>query len=277
MLVANAGLPGSGGLHSFSRRGDRPRARRQPARADAARARALTERWSRAAAGTCVFMSSLAGKAGCARHVGLLGDEVRPARLRARAARGPAPQGRRRLGDPARASSATRACSPTPAPSSRPSSGPSARRTSRAAVVKAIEHNRAELDVAPLPLRAGALLASLAPGPVGTIQRKLGAAATPSRSGAGRRASASAAPVPPITIVHFDRLGTPQGPRRRDPTTGTRRNGCAFCASDRWRGRSRRGAAAGAVAVGQSGPGQDRRPQGLNRLLEAEEHHPVHR
>ncbi|HWK25765.1 MAG TPA: SDR family NAD(P)-dependent oxidoreductase [Solirubrobacter sp.] len=46
------------------------------------------------------------------------------------------------------------------------------------AVVKAIEGNRAEIDVAPLPLRAGAVLASLAPGPVGTIQRKLGANAT---------------------------------------------------------------------------------------------------
>ena len=38
------------------------------------------------------------------------------------------------------------------------------------AVVKAIEHNRAEIDVAPLPLRAGALLASVAPGPVGVAQ-----------------------------------------------------------------------------------------------------------
>jgi short-subunit dehydrogenase len=46
------------------------------------------------------------------------------------------------------------------------------------AVVKAIEANRAELDVAPLPLRAGAHLAALAPGPIGTIQRKLGATAT---------------------------------------------------------------------------------------------------
>ena len=44
--------------------------------------------------------------------------------------------------------------------------------------MKAIESNRAELDVAPLPLRAGAHLAALAPGPIGTIQRKLGAAAT---------------------------------------------------------------------------------------------------
>ena len=46
------------------------------------------------------------------------------------------------------------------------------------AVVKAIEANRAELDVAPLPLRAGAHLAALAPGPIGTIQRKLGATTT---------------------------------------------------------------------------------------------------
>ena len=48
----------------------------------------------------------------------------------------------------------------------------------RARSCKAIEHNRAELDVAPLPLRAGACSPSLAPGPIGAIQRKLGAAAT---------------------------------------------------------------------------------------------------
>jgi uncharacterized protein len=58
------------------------------------------------------------------------------------------------------------------------------------AVVKAIEQNRAELDVAPLPLRAGAILAALAPGPVGTVQRKLGAAKTSdsvARGQAGKR------------------------------------------------------------------------------------------
>jgi short-subunit dehydrogenase len=46
------------------------------------------------------------------------------------------------------------------------------------AVVKAIESNRAELDVAPLPLRAGAVIASIAPGPAGAVQRRFGAAAT---------------------------------------------------------------------------------------------------
>ncbi len=42
------------------------------------------------------------------------------------------------------------------------------------AVVEAIERNRAEVDVAPLMLRAGAALAGLAPGPASTIQRKFG-------------------------------------------------------------------------------------------------------
>jgi short-subunit dehydrogenase len=46
------------------------------------------------------------------------------------------------------------------------------------AVVKAIESNRAELDVAPLPLRAGAVIASIAPGPAGAVQRRFGAAST---------------------------------------------------------------------------------------------------
>jgi short-subunit dehydrogenase len=54
------------------------------------------------------------------------------------------------------------------------------------AVVKAIEHNRAEVEVAPLPLRAGALLGSVAPGPVGAIQRKLGAVKTSDSIGEGQ-------------------------------------------------------------------------------------------
>jgi hypothetical protein len=44
-----------------------------------------------------------------------------------------------------------------------------------AAVVKAIERDRVELDVAPLSLRLGALFASVAPGLSATVQRKLGA------------------------------------------------------------------------------------------------------
>src|SRR4029079_9081054 len=55
------------------------------------------------------------------------------------------------------------------------------------AVVKAIEHDRAEIEVAPVALRAGATLAALAPGPVGAIQRRLGAQATADAIGRGQR------------------------------------------------------------------------------------------
>ncbi len=54
------------------------------------------------------------------------------------------------------------------------------------AVIKAIEQNRAELDVAPLSLRAGTVLSSLAPGPIGSIQRKLGAVSTSDAIGRGQ-------------------------------------------------------------------------------------------
>jgi len=44
------------------------------------------------------------------------------------------------------------------------------------AVVRAIEHNRAEVDVAPLGLRAGAAFGSVAPGLAGWVSDKLGSA-----------------------------------------------------------------------------------------------------
>jgi len=43
-----------------------------------------------------------------------------------------------------------------------------------AAVVRGVQEERAEIDVAPLALRVGAVAAALAPGPVGALQRKLG-------------------------------------------------------------------------------------------------------
>ncbi len=42
------------------------------------------------------------------------------------------------------------------------------------AVITAIERNRGELDVAPLPLRAGTLFAALAPELAGNVQRRMG-------------------------------------------------------------------------------------------------------
>jgi short-subunit dehydrogenase len=41
-------------------------------------------------------------------------------------------------------------------------------------VADAIERDRAEVDIAPLALRAGATLAGLAPGPTSAVQRRLG-------------------------------------------------------------------------------------------------------
>jgi short-subunit dehydrogenase len=45
-----------------------------------------------------------------------------------------------------------------------------------AAVIRAVERNRAEVEVAPLGLRLGAALASLAPGPAAAVSERLGGA-----------------------------------------------------------------------------------------------------
>ncbi len=44
-----------------------------------------------------------------------------------------------------------------------------------AAVVRAIERDRSEVDVAPLPLRLGTAIAGLAPEAAAIVQRRLGA------------------------------------------------------------------------------------------------------
>lgn len=56
------------------------------------------------------------------------------------------------------------------------------------AVVRAIEEERVELDVAPLALSAGAALANLLPGPVAAVQRRLGAARVAADLSARQRA-----------------------------------------------------------------------------------------
>lgn len=57
------------------------------------------------------------------------------------------------------------------------------------AVVRAIEGNRAEVDVAPLGLRIGAALASVAPGPAGWVSQKLGSQRIAIGMDAGHRRS----------------------------------------------------------------------------------------
>ncbi|MEJ7781340.1 MAG: SDR family NAD(P)-dependent oxidoreductase [Solirubrobacteraceae bacterium] len=54
-------------------------------------------------------------------------------------------------------------------------------------VVRAIEHQRCEVDVAPLGLRLGAALAGLAPGPVSRVNRLLGADRVADELAAGQR------------------------------------------------------------------------------------------
>jgi short-subunit dehydrogenase len=176
VLVANAGLPGSGRLSSFSAE-EIDRALDVNLRAPMLLAHGLTEAMIARGSGHLVFMSSLGGRAAApgtsvyaATKFGLRGfalalrEDLAPkgvgvsvilpgfiseaGMFAESGAKLPAYVGTKRPDDVGRA------------------------------VVKAIEANRAELDVAPLPLRAGAVLASLAPGPVGAIQRKLGATAT---------------------------------------------------------------------------------------------------
>jgi short-subunit dehydrogenase len=55
------------------------------------------------------------------------------------------------------------------------------------AVVRGIERDRAEIDVAPLSLRAGALAGSVAPGTFARIQRRLGSAKLSERIAEGQR------------------------------------------------------------------------------------------
>jgi short-subunit dehydrogenase len=55
-------------------------------------------------------------------------------------------------------------------------------------VVSAIEKNRGEVDVAPLPLRAGTLLAGVAPELAATMQRRLGSEEISRKMEAGQRA-----------------------------------------------------------------------------------------
>jgi uncharacterized protein len=188
VLVANAGLPASGGLHTFSEE-EIDRALTVNLRAPIMLAHALTPGMVERRRGHLVFVSSLAGRAaptgssiysatkfglrgfGLALREDLAGKDVgvsvilpgfiaEAGMFAESGAKLPPYVGTKKPDDVARA------------------------------VVKAIEQNRAELDVAPLPLRAGAVLAALAPGPVGAVQRKLGAAKTSeamARGQAGKR------------------------------------------------------------------------------------------
>jgi hypothetical protein len=57
-----------------------------------------------------------------------------------------------------------------------------------AAVVRAIERNPAEIDVAPVPVRAGAAVAGLAPGLAAAVSRRLGGEKVSAELAAGHAA-----------------------------------------------------------------------------------------
>ena len=176
VLVANAGIPGSGRLNSFSVE-EIDRALTVNLRAPMLLAHGLTESMVARGSGHLLFMSSLSGRAAspgtsvyAATKFGLRGfalalrEDLAPkgvgvsvvlpgfiseaGMFAESGAKLPPLIGTKRPEDVARA------------------------------VVKAIEHNRAELEVAPIALRAGATLAALAPGPIGALQRRLGASDT---------------------------------------------------------------------------------------------------
>jgi short-subunit dehydrogenase len=185
VLVANAGLPGSGRLTSFSD-AEVDRALAVNLRAPMLLAKALVEPLVARGHGHLVFMSSLSGKAAspggslyAATKFGLRGFA-----LALREDLAPTGVGVSVILPGFISDAGMFADSGAKLP---PYVGTKRPEDVARAVVKAIEHNRAELEVAPLPLRAGATLASLAPGPVGAVQRLLGAAATSEQLARGQR------------------------------------------------------------------------------------------
>ena len=176
VLVANAGLPGSGRLNSFTPE-EIDRALDVNLRAPMLLAHGLTESMVARGSGHLLFMSSLSGRAAspgtsvyAATKFGLRGFA-----LALREDLAPKGVGVSVILPGFISDAGMFADSGAKLP---PYVGTKRPEDVAHAVVKAIESNRAELDVAPLPLRAGAILAGLAPGPIGTIQRKLGATAT---------------------------------------------------------------------------------------------------
>jgi short-subunit dehydrogenase len=185
VLVANAGVPASGALLDFDA-GRIDRALEVNLRAPIVLARLLAERMVARGEGHIVFVSSLSGKAGtagssvyAATKFGLRGfaqgirEDLRPAGVgvstvfpgfirdagmfHESGARLPSYVGLKRPDDVARA------------------------------VVRAIERDRSEIDVAPVSLRLGTAFAGLAPEAAAIVQRRLGATEIASRVADGQR------------------------------------------------------------------------------------------
>ena len=169
------GAAGQRAARRLHGRGDRPRARREPARADRARARCSAERWPSAARGHLVFISSLAGKAaraGAARSTRRRSSAC--AASRQACARTCAPRGVG-VSTFSPASSATPGMFADSGAKLPPGVGTKTPEDVADAVVRAIERDRAEIDVAPLGAAARGAVAGARPRGRGARQRRLGA------------------------------------------------------------------------------------------------------
>jgi short-subunit dehydrogenase len=173
VLVANAGLPGSGHLMSFSVE-EIDRALAVNLRAPMVLARRLGERMAARRRGHMVFMSSLAGKAAppgstvySATKFGLRGfalslrEDLRPSGVGVSVILPGFVRGAGMFHDAG-----------TKLPSYVGTSTPDA---VASAVLRAIEEDRGEIDVAPLAMRAGSAIAGVAPELSAAVQRRLGA------------------------------------------------------------------------------------------------------
>jgi uncharacterized protein len=185
VLVSNAGLPGSGHVLSFSVE-EIDRALAVNLRAPMVLARLIGERMANRGAGHIVLMASLSGKAATPRSsvysatkFGLRGfamslrQDLRPAGVGVSAI---FPGFVRDAGMFAESGAKLP-----------PGVGTSTAEDVAEAVVRAIERNRGEVDVAPVPMRLGALFAGVAPEIAATVQRATGAERVGDQFGAGQR------------------------------------------------------------------------------------------
>jgi short-subunit dehydrogenase len=172
VLVSNAGLPGSGLLTSFTVE-ELDRALAVNLRAPMVLTRQLAEAMMERRSGHLVFISSLAGKVGTPRSsvysatkFGLRGfaqslrEDLRPSGVGVSAIFPGFVRDAGMFHDTG-----------TKLP---PGVGTVSPEAVADAVVRAIERNRGEIDVAPVGLRAGAKAAGLAPDLAATVSRKLG-------------------------------------------------------------------------------------------------------
>ena len=172
VLIANAGLPASGHAMSFTTE-QIDRALAVNLRAPMVLARLIGERMVARGHGHIVFVSSLSGKAATPRSAvysatkfglrgfaGGLRQDLRPSGVGVSAV---FPGFVRDAGMFAESGAKLP-----------PGVGTSTADAVADAVVRAIEHNRGEIDVAPLPMRLGALFSGVAPGVAATVTRLAG-------------------------------------------------------------------------------------------------------